>query len=380
MVLLIDDREDLHESFRKTFKNMEINLDLKCFNNVKDLKAEIDSLKNSGKIHLLKSLIVDLSNSKNEEENKQFAVGEIINDSFYNNSIPIFIHSGFLDYYKDFSDFGSVIKVKKTAESVVEVCRQISLMLNSGFLGIFTKDGILQRSFAKQIHEAFIEQFKGAEICQIISSISSANNKSIEDFKSRTEEVFTRIAIRSLYQNLIGAKKFEESDSVQETKINVVEHYYRRRSDFKIWTGDIFENLEDGSQVMILTPRCDINNNNCKDKFLVCSISELDSSLKREITKEPNKFLTDNPTKSGIKSRFLIPAPNYRGGKVDLTDYFQLAASELTGQKASYQMLISLSDELTNEIVRKFASYILRGGVSTAELSEASFYSMEAKQ
>ena len=380
MILLIDDLETIHSSFKKTIATLGISLELKSFTKIEDFKMEIENLKKSNRLGLLKALIIDLSNSKEEETTKKFSASEVISESFNNNSIPIFIHSGYLEYYDDFKEYGTVIRVKKNDESIVDVCKQIKLMLDSGFLEIFGQDGLLQKTFDRQIHESFTEQFKGSEIRQILDSIFHNNGNNQDAFKKRTIDTFSRIAIRTLYQNLLSAKKIDEAQSIEEIKINVVEHYYRRKSDFKIWTGDIFENSKDNSQIVILTPRCDINNNNCKDKFICCQVTELDDKLTKEISREPDKFLTDNPMKSGIRNRFLVPAPNYRGGKVDLSDYFFVNKSDFEGTNPNFKYLISLSDELTNEIVRKFAAYILRGGISASEINEARFYSMEAKE
>ncbi|RYH19826.1 hypothetical protein EON65_25480 [archaeon] len=63
------------------------------------------------------------------------------------------------------------------------------------------------------------------------------------------------------------------------------------------------------------------------------------------------------------------------GGKIDLSNYSIINKNQLVGDKAVFKYTISLSDELTNEVVRKFLSYLSRGGISASEISEAEYYS-----
>jgi len=373
MVLLIDDHTDFHREFQKGFEATGVGLELKCFTKVSELSAEIKQLSDAGKTEKLKGLIIDLSNSKEEDASKNFSVTEIINSSFRNNSIPIFIHSAYLEYYEEYKDFGTVLKIKKSATSVRDICNLFKLMSESGFLDIFSINGVLQNTLHDQIHKAFTEQFKGREISQILESIRNASS-SAESFRDRTRETFIRMAIRALYQNTISARKIASTERIEEIKVNAIEHFYRRKSDFLAWTGDIFERVVDNSQVIILTPRCDINNNTCSDRFLVCRIVLLEGKAKKEIARDVRGYLTDNPKTSGIKSRYLVPVPSYAGGKVDLTDYFILNRTVFEGANPEYSYLISLSDELTNEVVRKFSYFILRGGISATDETEAAFY------
>lgn len=373
MVLLIDDLADFHREFEKGFKATGVGLEIKCFEKVAELSAEIKRLSEANQIERLKGLIIDLSNSKEEDASKTFSVTEIIDDSFRNNSIPIFIHSAYLEYYESYKEFGTVLKIKKSPDSVREICNLFKLMNESGFLDVFSISGTLQKTLHSKIHDAFTEQFKGSEISQIIESIRHASS-SAESFKSRTQETFTRMAIRALYQNAISARKVAPSDKIEEIRVNAIEHFYRRTSDFLVWTGDIFERDADKSQVVILTPRCDINNNACYDRFLVCRVLPLEGKAKKEIAKDARGYLTDNPKTSGIKSRYLVPVPSFSGGKVDLTDYFILNRTAFEGENSEYKYRISLSDELTNEIVRKFSSFLLRGGISATDEAEAAFY------
>jgi hypothetical protein len=370
MILIFDDEKGVRDNFKKEFAGQNVNLAIIESETKKDLKSKLDDRKLMVQI---KALIFDLSTTKEEAESGKFEVLEYIKDNYKNYALPIFIHSAFSKLVQGYDEVGTVFKVQKDTDSIKEIVEKLKLFNDTGFLNIFCPSGYLETEIYKAIHKAFNTQFKGEEIEMILKSIA---NSTTENAIQRTKDVFERIAIRCLYQNLISSKKEDDSDQIEEIKMNAVEHYYRRTSDFKVWTGDIFIDSS-GQQVVILTPRCDINNGVCKEQFLACRIEKLENDVKKKmgLLKDVNKYLTDNPQQSGIKSRFLVPAPNYEGGKVNLTDYLILPLNKLSGSIAEYKYLISLSDELINEVVRKFASYILRGGISASEISEASFYS-----
>ncbi len=376
MLIVFDDKEEFRKIYAKQFPKMGIVMKVQeC--ETKEKIREI--LANSALMKEVKLLIFDLSTSKVEAETLEFEILDDINSSYQHYSIPIFIHSAFADRIDSkYDNLGTLFKIKKSDKSVEEILTKISTFYESGFLDMFSPGGYIELELFKEIHKAFNSQFQGNEIESTILSIRHSSSGSSQ-FKERVRLVFERIAIRTLYQNLLSAKTHPESSKIEEILINAIEHYYRRKSDFKVWTGDIFEDA-DRKQFIILTPRCDINNDVCKGKFLACSIEALDSEiLKKMGSKDIQKYLTDNPQQSGIKYRFLIPAPNYIGGKVDLSDYFFVLQSDFESPVSKYKYVISLSDELTNDIVRKFSSYLLRGGISASEISEASFYSMKTK-
>lgn len=370
MILVFDDEKAIRENFIKEINGQKINLDVIQSDTKLDLK---EKLNNAELMSNARVLIFDLSTSREEAESGKFDVLDLIKDNYNNYSLPIFIHSAFSDLVHGYDEVGTVFKIKKDADSITKIVNQVSVLYETGFLEIFCPKGYLENEIHKGIHKAFNLQFRGEEISQILASIKKAHPDP-QQYKERTVAVFERIAIRSLYQNLISAKKIADSDQVEEVKINAVEHYYRRNSDFPVWTGDIFID-ENQNQIVILTPRCDINNGVCGDNFIVCAITNLDKEIAKKIAADVNRYLNDNPQQSGIKYRFLVPAPNYIGGKIDLTKYSILNMENFQGVNRKFRYLISLSDELTNEIVRKFASYILRGGISASEISEASFYS-----
>jgi hypothetical protein len=372
MLVVFDDKEEFRKVYAQQFSNLGIQMPVKeC-----ETKAEVRKLlADKGFMKDVKLLIFDLSTSKVEAETLNFEILDDINSSYQHYSIPIFIHSAFADKIDErYDNLGTLFKIKKSDKSIEEILNKILTFYESGFLDMFSPGGYIELELFKEIHKAFNGQFQGNEIEATILSIKHSN---ATQFKERVKLVFERIAIRTLYQNLLSAKTHPESNKIEEILINAIEHYYRRKSDFKVWTGDIFED-DQKKQFVILTPRCDINNDVCKGRYISCSIEPLNPEiLKKMGSSDIQKYLTDNPQQSGIKYRFLIPAPNYVGGKVDLTDYFFALKSDFDVSK--YKYIISLSDELTNDIVRKFSSYILRGGISASEISEASFYSMNAK-
>lgn len=368
MILVFDDEKSVRDNFTKEIKGQQIDLEIIQSETKDDLKQKLGRKDFMSKA---KALIFDLSTSREEAQLGKFEVLDFVKENYDTYALPIFIHSAFSHLVEGYEDVGTVFKIKKDADSITKIVDKLKIFYETGFLNIFCPNGYLENEIHKAIHRSFNLQFKGEEISQILASIKKANPDS---YQKRTVTVFERIAIRSLYQNLISARKQKDSDKIEEVKINAVEHYYRRTSDFPVWTGDIF--IEgNGSQIIILTPRCDINNGVCRDRYLVCSIEKLDEQVVKKISQDVHKYLTDNPQQSGIKSRFLVPAPNYVGGKVDLTNYFIIKIDNFQGENPKYQYLISLSDDLANEVIKKFTSYILRGGISASEISEASFYS-----
>mgnify|MGYP001567664589 FL=1 len=87
-----------------------------------------------------------------------------------------------------------------------------------------------------------------------------------------------------------------------------------------------------------------------------------------------SKMLNDAVELTKCSSRYLTKTPLFEGGKVSYGNHFTIEERKL---KDEYNYVISLSDELTNDLVRKFASYILRSGVSESEVEEARLYLTE---
>jgi len=170
--------------------------------------------------------------------------------------------------------------------------------------------------------------------------------------------------------------------------LNSIEHYFRRKSDYKFWTGDIFcENENNKSYCIVLTPRCNIGHSNY-DEILLCKISNIEESHIQEFTstkiadkntgetkgvKSFRTSITDDVTNNriGERYRFLPPTPQFSGGFID---YKTMFTQDSVAFLDNYERVISLSDELTNDIIRKFSAYILRGGISETAFDEAHFY------
>ena len=83
--------------------------------------------------------------------------------------------------------------------------------------------------------------------------------------------------------------------------------------------------------------------------------------------------ITDDVTNKriGERFRFLPPTPQYKGGFVNFNAMFTKKTDEILN---NYTNTISLSDELTNDIVRKFSTYLQRGGISETEFKESHHY------
>ena len=249
----------------------------------------------------------------------------------------------------------------------------IKLFHESNFLEIFCSGGILENNYLEQLHKAFTEQFENNEIEEIITSIKeTAGNK----YKERTIEVFKRIAVRSLFHNLTAARKDKEGN-LNEIPLNYVEHYYRSCSVYDVWTGDIFRKKEAEETILVMTPRCDLNKPTC-EQILACKIVPL---VNLEINLEKNKIfqraINDNLNLTSGSYRILSASPLFKGGKIEYISPITINRQSLI---ADYELVVSLSDELINDVVRKFSAYILRSGVSETEMEESKKYIEKIKQ
>lgn len=372
IVILLEDEKDIREGFQKLFADLEIDMDIVLCEKPEDFEAAIvqDDVRDK-----LKALIMDLSNTKKEATSKTYKAADYIKKEYEENRIPIFIHSGNLHHYNELDDKGTVFKIEKNKDSIQSICEDIKLMRNAGFLDIFCNNGSLDKKIVKELHSAFINQFKNSEIKEIIKSIEVSSEEDLDKLKGRASEVFERIAIRSLYANLISAKQSEAENSIVEIKLNSIEHYYRRTSSFDFWTGDIFLNKGTKEMCVVVTPRCNVGHNNF-DELLLCKISLLKEDVRNSFLKptkgveEFKKNITDDK-KVGDRHRFLPPSPQFTGGYADYKTVFSIKVEDF---KTSYSYLISLSDELTNDVVRKLGAYLMRGGISETDLNESLSY------
>jgi hypothetical protein len=372
MILVFDDQKEFRDSFKDILDKLGIKLPiLECAT-----KDEVRKIINDPEQScLIKILIFDLATSKTEVEKLEFEILEDIKKFYYSYPIPIFIHSAFADKIEGFDNLGTMFKIKKGEDSIQQISEKIELFYSTGFLDIFCPKGSLELELYKNVNQSFKEQFQGNEIESILLSIKKSKT---ENLKERTKIVFDRIAVRALLQNMLNAIKLPNSEQIEEIQINAVENYYRRKRTFPIWTGDIFRKPDNSMEIVILTPRCDIVNGYCKDSFLGCKIDKIDENKLKDFGKDLNKlgqFIQDNPMHTGNKFRYLIPTPTYYGGKIDFSQPIIINKNKLDGEGSEFTYQISLSDELTNEVVRKFSSYLLRGGIMTSDISEASYYS-----
>jgi len=381
IVVLLEDEEPIRKGFTDMFADLELStlIDLHLCKTPEEYR---DFLAEDSNRTRLRAIIMDLSNTPEEQgasdENvNTFAAAIFIKDEYQKNRIPIFIHSSKLQHFKELDDRGTVWKVEKTSESILYVCERIKILSATDFLDIFRFGGKLESKIMEEIHSAFTNQFEKNEIEEIIQSITKAGSDKIQE---RIAEVFERIAIRSVYENWVSTR--EADGELVEKKFNAFEHYYRRTSDYKVWTGDIFESSEDKNMVVILTPRCNVGHGNY-DEILLCRVVELGHRLD-EITnpkkgeEKLRKHITDDVTLSGERFRFLPRTPQFRGGVVDYKTLFTLKYEDF---QSKYDIrLISLSDELTNDVVRKMSSYLLRGGISETEFTEAHNYFMNKNE
>ena len=309
-----------------------------------------------------KALIFDLARSKEEEGfSKKFEILKDINEKFDLYRIPIFIHSAFANDINDFNNNGTVWKIEKSGTSLANIVEIITKLDDSGFLEAFTPNGIIEKNFFEELHRSFTEQFQKGEIVSIIDSIRKSNPT---DYKKRTINVFIRIAIKALNSTLL-LPIASNDDSV-----NPIEHFYRRNRKVSAWTGDIWINIDNNDYILILTPRCDLASGKAT-LLMVCSIEK--SSLQLNGNKDNRlnylrNHLTDNLL--GKATRYLPSTPLFEGGMVNLSTYKTINKEDLL---ANYKYCITLSDELTNEIIGKFAYYFLRTGITTMNTEE--FYS-----
>lgn len=359
IVIHLDDDTSILEIGKRLFEQMHFPLQLKICKNIKEFKKEIDENKEN-----LKCLIFDLvweRSSKGALGNSTNEFLKYINKNFALFNIPIFIYSGYLQNLgKRFDNMGTVFKVDKNNGMDV-IFNKIGLFQESGFLDVFCPGGLLKTAIYKDIHNSFVGQFRNDEIGNIIESIKKSNP---ENFKDRCIEVFKRISVKSLMSELLAPI------AIDDTTVNPIEHYYRRISKTNIWTGDIFVKKNNSESVVILTPRCDIANNKTKN-CIVCEIKmgNPEISSKRDRIKSIEDILTDNIL--GKTIRWLPKSPVFFGGKVMLSSYKMISKSVL---KKNYNYCITLSDDLTNELLGKFSGCFLRTGINTISPEESSAY------
>ena len=360
-ILIFDDNTGIIKTFETVISEMGLNLIVRGHSDSKKFAKAIDDW---DIIRKTRVIIVDLAQNKTEEERHIFGIKKTIIDNFDKYRIPLFIHSAFADYFTDLDGKGTVFKIEKSGTAIKTICEKIKLFHESNFLEVFCSGGILENNYLEQLHKAFTEQFKNNEIEEIITSIKETPR---DKYQERTIETFKRIAVRSLFHNLTAVRKDKEGN-LNEILLNYVEHYYRRYSAYDVWTGDIFQKKDGEEKLLIITPRCDINKPTCK-QILACKIVPLEIKLTKK--EKFQQAINDNAKLTSGSSRILTASPLFNGGEIEYASPIIINRQSLIGD---YELVVSLSDELINDVVRKFSAYILRSGVSETEMEEARRY------
>lgn len=364
LILIFDDNADIISNFNTAISQMDLNLNVEGFSDSKEFAKAIDD---RDIIKKTRVIIVDLAQNKTEEDTHVFRIKNTIVNNFNENRIPLFIHSAFANDFTDLDGKGTVFKIEKSGTAIKTMCEKIKLFHESNFLEIFCSGGILENNYLKQLHKAFTEQFENNEIEKIITSIKET---AADKYQEKTIETFKRIAVRSLFHNLTAARKDKEGN-LNEIPLNYIEHYYRRCSAYDVWTGDIFRKKEAEETILVMTPRCDINKPTC-EQILACKIiplANLEINLEKDKTFQ--EAISDNPHLTSGSYRILLASPLFKGGKIEYISPITINRQSLI---ADYELVVSLSDELINDVVRKFTAYILRSGVSETEMEEAKKY------
>jgi hypothetical protein len=359
-ILLYDDDTKIIDGFGELFEDLGTKLKLQSYSNINEFEAR---LQNKDLMNQTKCVICDLAKNPTETASHKFQIITALKKTHDDYRIPIFIHSANLEYFDDFKGEGTVFKVSKSGTAIRTICDKIALMDKTGFLYIFCPGGNIEKTFMTELHNAFIQQFKNNEIEEIINSIKESTTG---DCKTRINQVFMRIALRALIHNITVPAN--QATEIKEIELNAIEHYYRRKSAYEVWTGDIFKKKDSTETLIVITPRCDVKEARW-EQIHVCKIEPHSfSGLNKE---KIRTIITDHPLNTGWKSRFLIKTPFYEGGKIEFPSHHMIQRNSLI---LNYNYIITLSDELINAIIIKFCAYISRSGISETEIEETMKY------
>lgn len=362
IVHLDDDVKNILEPSKAYFDQIHINMELVQCQNENEFLAIV-----SERMHEIRVLIFDLLSSDTDRdlispEEAHFLTH--IKESFANYNVPIFIYSGYVieEISSQFQDYGNVYIVDKGKYGFEYITEKIRLFLESGFLEVFSPDGIIDKIKA-DLHRTFISQFKSNE--ELESTIQLIISNSDGQHKDRTKTVFTRIAIRTLLHEMISPSF--DGENLSEKNLALTEHYIRRiNNDIAVFTGDIFVSKTNPKDAMIiLTPRCNVMRT---EEYLVCPI-DLDDFPKKTTGSDARKKIAlaaqGDPKYSGY-NRHLPPSPIFSGGQILIAKYRIIPKAEIE----NYHRVLSLSDELTNEILGKFGAYFFRTGITPWDQNE----------
>ena len=365
-VIHLDSDQEILDVCKRLFDQIFDDIDYVVHKDKKKFNEEVLASINEGS---LKCLIFDLVGKSPGQKELGEGDAEFIDEiekNFASINIPIFIYSGSIHLIDDkFESNGTVFKVDKAADFEKEVISKFQLFLKSGFIDVFCPGGTLETEIRGELHTAFINQFShSSQIEEVIQSIKTSTKEG-DDYSERVKSVFKRIAVRTLSSDLL-APVADSKDTV-----NPIEHFYRRQSKLVVWTGDIWKNKEGGQHVLVLTPRCDFATGKATT-LIYCFIEPLPKPIslkgnRDDLEKRMRNYLMDNLQG---KSKRYIPSTAFfnEGGMADLANHHTMESTKFAGE---HDYVVTLSDDLTNEIIGKFAYYFLRTGITN--ISEQEF-------
>lgn len=359
VILHLENDKNLLEQYDAFYRQLHMELDYIGCTTSQEFNSEIDKNEKG-----IKAIIFDLigSNATVDELSGNPEFLAMLDEKFVKFNLPIFIYSGHLESIGDkYNENGTVFKISKD-ESIDVVFNKINLLFESGFIDVFCPGGILESEIKTELNKSFTNQFSHSiQIEDVLKSIMSSGNP--EEQKERVKRIFKRIAVKTLSSDLLAPV----IDS--EEKVHPIEHFYKRQSKLPVWTGDIWENKGNEDTVLVLTPRCDLANG--KTNIIVVRIDKLSEPINLngnhdKVLKKLHNYLTDNLL--GKTTRY-IPSNIFfsKGGMVNLADHFTIPRESLID---AYDYVVTLSDDLTNEIIGKFAYYFLRTGITTINEQE----------
>lgn len=361
VIIHLDNEAQVLSRCKGLFEQNELGLDYITCSTRNEFDQALKFHKNQ-----VKGLVFDLLSSDPSalelHENDAEFLGTI-EENFAAFNVPIFIFSGFLEAIdRKFENYGTVYKIDKGNDDFQEkVIDKIALLFKSGFIDVFCSDGVLESAIKMELNKSFTRQFtKNSQIEDIINSIDP---KEGQGYRDRTTNIFKRVTIKALSSELLSPV----IDS--EEKVHPIEHFYIRQSKLKVWTGDVWFNKTENYKVVVLTPRCDLAIGKASN-IIFC---RLDPPPTFDLNARPDKLikllnnhLIDNiegKAKRYIPSNVFIP----EGGMINLSTHETLPIETFLND---YEYIVTLSDDLTNEIIGKFAYYFLRTGINNINEKE----------
>ncbi|WP_407846546.1 hypothetical protein [Chryseobacterium sp. KCF3-3] len=359
IILHLENDKTLIERYNNLYQQLDMEFEYIGCSTTEEFNSVINDQERN-----IKAIIFDLIGSKATKEelagNPEFLT--VINEKFVKYNLPIFIYSGHLESIDDkYTRNGTVFKVSKD-DSIQDIFDKIKFLSNSGFIDVFCPGGVLESEIKAELNKSFTNQFsQNNQIEEVLKSIMVSEKP--ENQKERVKKVFKRIAIKTLSSDLLAPV----ADS--EDKVHPIEHFYKRQSKLPVWTGDIWKQKNGEETFLILTPRCDFATRKAAN-VMVAKIHKPKpiklNGKPEEVEKRLRDYLTDNL--QGKSTRY-IPSNIFfsDGGMIDLADHHTIDLKSFTD---NFDYIITLSDDLTNEIIGKFAYYFLRTGITNINEQE----------